>query len=224
MINPSILFANHEPTQSDYVKGQLQSMLGGFNMFGGGQNQPQMGYMGQEEEYPTSAYPALGEKYQIPTGRARVGGTGESLEDILGARESSGNPKSINTLGFAGKFQFGAPALETVGFLKKGKGRLGNKAMRNPENWAIPGGFEAYLNNPALQDVAMKRLMASNEAALRKRGAITKDTPRNVINGLLASAHLSGVGGAIKAMKGIPVRDAYGTSNIDYYRMGMRAR
>ncbi|MGA0828849.1 MAG: hypothetical protein ACO3PP_02545, partial [Flavobacteriaceae bacterium] len=53
-------------------------------------------------------------------------------------------PLSVQTLGFLGKYQFGAAALEDMGLIKKGASKGGNKVLNDPSNWNIPGGKEAF--------------------------------------------------------------------------------
>ncbi len=150
--------------------------------------------------------------------------TGNTLMDIIRKRESGGNYGAVNNLGYSGAYQFGSPLLEDLGYVRKGASRHGNRALNEPSNWTIPGGKEAFLSNPKLQDEAMRKALALNEKRLRKAGVIHERSSPEEINGLLAAAHLGGVGGAKKAARGQSSRDAYGTDVGDYYRMGMKAR
>lgn len=151
--------------------------------------------------------------------RVRSEGTGD-LMSKLRQRESGGNYGITNSLGYTGAYQFGAPALETVGYLKPGTGRAGNKALKNPSNWTLPGGLQEYLSNPAIQDEAMRRLMNSNKGTLTKMGLINRNTPSQDVNGMLAAAHLAGPGGVRKMMRGSNPRDAYGTGAREYFNLG----
>jgi hypothetical protein len=187
---------------------------------------------GEEENDP---YTPFGSQEQMMT-RARrpsrfpnsmEGFEGEDTGDLMSKlrqRESGGNYGITNSLGYTGAYQFGAPALETVGFLKPGAGKQGNKALNDPENWTIPGGLEQYKSNPAIQDEAMRRLMNSNKQTLTKMGLINQNTSPQNINGMLAAAHLSGPGGVKKMMRGGNPRDAYGTGAREYYNLGRGTR
>lgn len=146
-----------------------------------------------------------------------------SLMNLLKQRESKGNYAIRNNLGFSGAYQFGAPALEDVGLLKKGAGKLGNKGLKNPSNWLIPGGLESFLSNKTIQDDAMRKLMDRNRSTLKKMGLIKENTPQNLINAMLAAAHLGGPGGVKNYLRGINSRDAYGTPISEYFKLGMGA-
>jgi hypothetical protein len=142
----------------------------------------------------------------------------------LGQRESGGNYGIVNTIGYAGKYQFGAQALETVGLMKPGSSKGGNKAMNDPSNWTIPGGLQAFLSNAQIQEDAFKRLTDMNYRSLLKAGVITPNTPSNEIAGYLATAHLKGVGGAIDLKKGIVSKDGYGTTTSSYFALGSKSQ
>ena len=58
----------------------------------------------------------------------------ELLRKRMLQRESSGNYSSVNPDKYVGGYQFGAEALEDLGYIKKGERvKLGNKAMWNPK-------------------------------------------------------------------------------------------
>ena len=57
------------------------------------------------------------------------------LQKVALNRESSGNYQAINSGGYAGGYQMGAMALETLGYLKEGSSLKGNLSMQNPANW-----------------------------------------------------------------------------------------
>jgi hypothetical protein len=151
-------------------------------------------------------------------------GQGSSLMDSLRQRESGGNYRAVNNLGYSGAYQFGAPALEDVGLLKKGASKAGNKALHNPENWTIPGGREQFLSSRELQDQALNRLFSHNKKSLSRMGLIKEDTAPELINAMLAAAHLSGPGGVKKLMRGANPRDAYGTGAREYFNLGLKSR
>jgi hypothetical protein len=167
------------------------------------------------------------EEEQNQYGNQTLNNVDYSKQDIgdlmskLRQRESGGNYGAINSLGYAGGYQFGPQALEQVGYLKPGASKLGMKALEDEGNWTIPGGKQAFLSNPQIQDTAMKKLMSSNQKQLSHMGLINKGTSQQEIDGLLAAAHLSGVGGVKKMLSGQGnPKDAYGTSARDYYNLG----
>jgi hypothetical protein len=145
----------------------------------------------------------------------------ESYAKKIGEKESGGKYDEVNTLGYLGKYQFGAMALEDMGLVKKGVGEKGLKALNNSENWNIAGGKQAFLNNPQLQEDTMKRYTMQNFKSLNRLGVVNKNTPPEQIAGYLASSHLLGPGGALKLSQGISGSDAYGTSASSYYKVGV---
>jgi len=145
----------------------------------------------------------------------------ESYAKKIGEKESGGKYDEVNTLGYLGKYQFGAMALEDMGLVKKGVGEKGQKALNNSENWNIAGGKQAFLNNPQLQEDTMKRYTMQNFKSLNRLGVVNKNTPPEQIAGYLASSHLLGPGGALKLSQGISGSDAYGTSASSYYKVGV---
>jgi hypothetical protein len=183
----------------------------------------------QQQQMQNNFNPAQGNDFSqiLQSGNMRQqqmpAANGGSLMDILRKRESGGNYGVTNNLGFTGAYQFGAPALETVGLLKPGAGKLGNKALNNAENWTIPGGKQAFLGDKGIQDSAMQRFMDSNKKTLTKLGLIKKDTPQQQINAMIAAAHLAGPGGVKALLAGRNRKDAYGTGARDYYNMGLKA-
>jgi len=145
----------------------------------------------------------------------------ESYAKKIGEKESGGKYDEVNTLGYLGKYQFGAMALEDMGLVKKAVGEKGQKALNNSENWNIAGGKQAFLNNPQLQEDTMKRYTMQNFKSLNRLGVVNKNTPPEQIAGYLASSHLLGPGGALKLSQGISGSDAYGTSASSYYKVGV---
>jgi hypothetical protein len=152
---------------------------------------------------------------------AELGGVNySSYAQTVGERESNGNYKAVNSLGYLGKYQFGAMALEDMGLVKKGVGAKGQKALDDPSNWTIDGGKEAFLNNPSLQEQTMLRYTKMNFERLKKLGVINDSTTAEKIAGFLASAHLVGPGGAAAMSRGEMRKDAYGTSAESYFKLG----
>lgn len=139
----------------------------------------------------------------------------------LGQRESGNNYQAVNTLGYLGKYQFGAMALEDVGLVKPGVGKKGLRALNNPSNWTIEGGKETFLNSPEIQEAAMKTLTTRNFKTLKRIGVLNENSSPDQIAGALATSHLLGPGGAKEViLKGVNKQDAYGTSGYSYYALG----
>jgi len=120
--------------------------------------------------------------------------------DDIGMVESSGRYKIINTYGYMGKYQFSKATLKSIGIKIK------------PQD---------FLNNPELQEIAMKRLLDANKNTLRKY--ITKYSESTVQgikiseSGILAAAHIAGAGNVKKFFdNGQDFKDGYGTKLTDY--------
>lgn len=124
----------------------------------------------------------------------------EKLRAYVLQRESGGSGGYGNTgnqFGFIGGYQFGAAALEDVGFLRPGTSKRGNSALDNPSNWTIPGGKQAFLSNPAMQDRAFLNYADRNYNTLSRAGVIKSNTPPEQVAGYIAASHLVGAGGVI---------------------------
>jgi hypothetical protein len=124
-------------------------------------------------------------------------------KEAIGFKESQGKYRKINSLGYLGKYQFGIETLKTIG-------------VHN---------CDAFLNNPRMQEKAFIALLSKNKWELRKVIERYDGTVLNGIriteSGILAAAHLAGVGSVKKYFryKGKRfIKDAYGTSLRSYLR------
>jgi hypothetical protein len=122
-------------------------------------------------------------------------------KEAIAFKESQGKYKKINSLGYLGKYQFGTETLKTVGV---------NDSSQ-------------FLNSPKMQEKAFVALLAKNKSELKD--IIDKYEGRVVAgilvteSGILAAAHLGGVGSVKKFFKHDGKRyfkDAYGTSIRSY--------
>lgn len=150
-------------------------------------------------------------------------GTVAAIQAAMLQRESGGDYRTINSIGFAGGYQFGAAALEDLGYLKPGASRAGNRAMNDPANWTGRNGVSSlngWLSNRGAQDTAFRELASRNYTTLRRIGRINDNTPQAEVAGLLAASHLLGAGGAASNLSST---DAYGTSGNEYYQIGQAA-
>ena len=125
------------------------------------------------------------------------------FKEAIGFKESQGKYHKVNTLGYLGKYQFGAATLATIGI---------NDSAR-------------FINNPKLQERAFVTLLAKNKWNLREeidkyKGKIV-DGVRITESGILAAAHLGGAGSVKKFLKSNGAKkckDAYGTSVKSYLK------
>jgi uncharacterized protein (TIGR02594 family) len=109
--------------------------------------------------------------------------------DKLGEMEAGNNYGAVNRLGYCGRWQFGAGALVDTGYVRAG---TTNRALLSPAAWTGKDGVDSradWLARPDAQDIA----------------------------GLLAAAHLMGIGGARKLVDGTITHDANGTTTLRYY-------
>jgi hypothetical protein len=124
-------------------------------------------------------------------------------KEAIAFKESQGKYKKINSLGYLGKYQFGVETLKTVGIHDSGQ----------------------FLNSPKMQEKAFVALLAKNKAELQDviekyEGQIVAGI-RVTESGILAAAHLGGVGSVKKFFRNKGnryYRDAYGTSIRTYMR------
>jgi hypothetical protein len=144
----------------------------------------------EKDDYPNLDFPYIG-NYFI------------SFKEALAFKESQGKYRTVNTLGYMGKYQFGLQALKAVG-VNNGK---------------------AFLKDPALQEKAFIALLSKNKWILRNEIAKYEGQVIGGVeiteSGILAAAHLGGAG-SVKSFfknKGAKYfRDAYGTSIRSYMK------
>ena len=139
--------------------------------------------------------------------------TYEQFKDALGFRESGGEYDIVNTFGYLGKYQFGKPRLYDLGFSIDGwhpKGRKVRTIMVVKE----------FLNSPALQDWVFINHVKQLKRIILKR--YSKYLGKKILgvevtlSGLIAGAHLKGLGGLRQFLNGVNNKDAYGTEIIEY--------
>ena len=150
-----------------------------------------------------------------------------ALIDRIGHRESSDEYGAVNTLGYAGRYQFGPMALVDVGLMHRdaleGPRRRVSEIMADSAAWTLPGGVQSFLSDRFAQDEAMWKLLMRNERTLSRLGLIDDRSPPQEVAGLLMVAHLLGCGGARQFKAGSDGADAYGTSASEYYQLGATA-
>ena len=133
----------------------------------------------------------------------RLGKTFVGFKEALAFKESRGDYRSVNTLGYMGKYQFGKGTLELIGIYNTSE----------------------FLNDPELQE---KAFIAN---AMRNKWVLRRDIKRFVgkridgvqvtESGILAAAHLAGPGSVKKYLRSygaIGFADAYGTTIRNYMK------
>jgi hypothetical protein len=128
----------------------------------------------------------------------------DHFKEALAFKESQGNYKVVNKLGYLGKYQFGRTTLERFDIYDT----------------------KGFLQNPELQEKAFEALCAVNKWILRKdiKRSIGKKINGIVIteSGILAAAHLSGAGNVKKFLRSngtTSFSDAFGTSIENYMQL-----
>ncbi len=123
------------------------------------------------------------------------------FKEALAFKESQGSYSAVNTLGYMGKYQFGANTLKLMGVYDT----------------------EQFLANPALQEQIFQLNVARNKWILRRDIKRFVGKRINGIHitesGIVAAAHLSGAGNVKKYLRSYgreDFSDAYGSS-IAYY-------
>lgn len=144
--------------------------------------------------------------------------------DSLAERESSGDYKKVNKFGYLGRYQFGEVALEELGYYFRTKRRWGPKNHWEGK-WTGKHNInskEDFLNNPKVQDIAVKELFIRNWKYIRMIGLHkylgTKiDGIDITTSGLIAGMHLVGLKGVSRfLMRKNHVTDGLGTNVKEY--------
>jgi hypothetical protein len=139
------------------------------------------------------------EVVQVPfLGNSYIG-----FKEALAFRESGGDYSAVNTLGYVGKYQFGAPTLEVLGVRE----------------------VEVFLRNAELQERIFLALLARNKWLLRREILKYENQKINGLviteSGVLAAAHLAGAGNVKRYLRSagkFDTEDAYGTSLSSYLK------
>lgn len=127
----------------------------------------------------------------------------QSLMDYIGNAESSSTPGGAqnysitNSSGFLGKYQIGAQALQTLGYLKSPtppRTKWTNAELDDPAIWSGKGGVsskeEFLANKNNVQENAMFNLVDFNYKWATKNGLITSDSEPGRVGGILSAAHV----------------------------------
>lgn len=151
----------------------------------------------------------------------------------LGWKESTWNYSALNTIGYAGKYQFGAAALVDRGYIKKEYyDQYKNAALTVALAWTGKNGINnraAWLANSQIQEQVMYEQLQANYQRMVGNGGIKDGDDKCTIAGMLCVAHLLGPnkGGARPGALGWRQTgsgaDANGTTGIEYYNYGRYA-
>jgi hypothetical protein len=142
---------------------------------------------------------------------------------VLGNRESGNKYDSVNQLGYSGRWQFGAGALCDCGYVKQGSK---NSDLKSASAWlGLNSVFSLgdWLSDSSAQDSAMLEYTKGHYNSLLKAGGLNAASSVARCAGLLASAHLVGVGGAMSLVHGTVQHDANGVTSAQYYSLLSKA-
>jgi hypothetical protein len=124
-------------------------------------------------------------------------------KELVGIREGGGKYDADNKVGFLGKYQFGAQALETFGYLKPGTS-VDRNAVYSPSNWTGKNSISSaddFKKASDTQENLMNAYTDMNLKGLQKSGVLTGEDSGSSIAAKLYAAHHGGVGGASKFFK-----------------------
>ena len=162
----------------------------------------------------------------------------QSLMNTIALRESSSlaggvqNYSTVNADGFAGKYQFGAGALITNGYLKPivdPKTKLTNAYMNDPRNWTgksdVNNLNDFLVNKNNVQENVMYENINFNYNQLLSKGTIdAANSSKETVAGYLGAAHIAGAGGANQLSLGKDRSDNLGTRASEYYALGAQSQ
>jgi hypothetical protein len=129
----------------------------------------------------------------------------------LGQRESCGEYTIVNSLGYMGKYQFGMMRLCDFGYTEK----IGNQYQ-----WK--GGYSKawFLSSPDVQELIFRQHCVDLKKQVMNRlsGYLDQEVQGIYItlSGLIAGAHLAGIGGVNRFLNGGSFQDGYGTYVEEY--------
>lgn len=145
--------------------------------------------------------------------------------NALGFRESGLKYNCTNSIGFAGKYQFGGYALKEGGYIKMTTRGGGTRLRLDPNNWTGKNGVnnvdDWLANKGDCQEDAMILYTNANLRYCKNNGAIKENDPVSLVAGILMGAHLKGPNDAKKWRRKEAVgTDGYGTKIDEYIALG----
>jgi len=127
--------------------------------------------------------------------------------DAIGERESGNNYRCVNSIGYIGKYQFGRARLYDLDYSLDGWHPANRPALKMVTK-------ENFLLNNDLQDHLFKK-----HVALLAKIIIAKypeEIKKYSLSGMIAGAHLKGMGGLKQFIDGKDNADAFGTKISEY--------
>ena len=133
----------------------------------------------------------------------------EAFAEALGQRESGGRYKIVNAYGYLGKYQFGLARLYDLGYTERKEGTKGyrNSAFR----WKKGYSQSYFLNNPNFQERVFREHCKNLIIQIKRKFSKYLGKQINgvdiTLSGCIAGAHLGGIGGVRKFLKGYDNQD-----------------
>lgn len=150
----------------------------------------------------------------------------KALLTSIGKSESTFNYKAVNQYGYIGKYQLGASALLSQGYIKKSyydRYKGSNSVLDDPAAWTAKNGIgskDDFLNNPHVQELVMTDYTQANYDSLIRNGGIQPGDSADTVAGMLQAAHLLGPTGARKWRKTGLGSDANNVTGKTYFDRG----
>ena len=144
--------------------------------------------------------------------------SGRPISTSSAQMKSGNNYGAVNRLGYCGRWQFGAGALIDSGYVRAG---TTNRNLLSPAAWTGKDGVTSradWLSRGDAQDAAMLAYTRAHYKSLLEHGELLPTSSPARIAGLLAAAHLMGIGGARHLVDGTVTHDANGTTTLKYYQ------
>ncbi|MEZ5667149.1 MAG: hypothetical protein R3F55_06910 [Alphaproteobacteria bacterium] len=171
-----------------------------------------------------SSSPSPTSTHVADRGPVELGEFGERM----GLLESNGNYMIVNPYGYLGKYQMGECALIDAGLYTHDSTGCGSQDWSG--QWTGAYGVDSvdsYLQTAEAQDYAFHRFTLANWAEIRRRGldqyiGLNINGVKITAAGLLAGAHLGGVGGVEAFLLSLGMEDrgdAYGSRISNYINL-----
>lgn len=139
----------------------------------------------------------------------------EDFARAIRKKESGDNYWAVNSLGYLGAYQFGMARLCDLGITKRIKKGWGNSSFAFKDGY----GRDTFLSNQKLQDELFEKHVNDLKKKMKKFEKHIGKTRYGIpitMSGLVAGAHLGGIGGVLSFLSGEDIPDAYGTKVGDY--------
>lgn len=144
-------------------------------------------------------------------------GNYSDFKNALGYRESKNNYQVINTFGYLGKYQFGKQRLYDLGYSLDGWKPNNQKTKKILSK-------EDFLNDEQLQETIFDKHFNNLKKSIENKyyqfkGKIFNHNSENfalTLSGMIAVAHLLGLGGLKNFLDGDNDADGYGTKASEY--------